>query len=384
MKENPEIRDEEILLLGLCRLNFGVELKVMLTALAENATDWEYFYRLANAHGIASLISHNIEHLGLTGIIPAGISDRLRNARMISLAKNSASADAVGRVLRLLKPGNVKVVLLKGLALELTVYGNCGLRQMTDVDVLLRKEDCLAARETLMANGFESLPVKSVFHKPVMLYLGKHLPTLVKDGFAIELHHELFGRKNVLTRLLFDSSTETQAGGEKCFVPSPQIFFLYLVKHLYLHEMNYESQLRLYADLAIMVERYGKSILNFDLLEYASRAGMQEILARRLEPLRDLWGISFEDWLNEFIDKWYHPDSINKFVLFLKNPKKNPPSSGIARYTHNLKEIPGIHRKALYVLGELFPTITFMKQRYGCRSTLSAIAHYPVRWFYFI
>ena len=381
MKSDLNIRDEEILLLGLCRLSFGVELKVMLTALAETVTDWDYFFTMANTHGVAALVYNNLEKLGFLDLVPDEVTGKLRNAMMVTISRNAGNAESMGEVLRILNRENIKTVLLKGLALELMVYGNCGLRQMTDVDVLVSGDNCMKARKLLMENGFESLPVKSVFHKPIIADIGKHLPTLIKNGFAVELHHELFGAgKNVLTRMLYDTSIEIEVNGEKCFVPEARIFFLYLVKHLYLHEMNNESQLRLYTDLVVLIEKYGDQILNYDLLTNANQADMSQILAWRLEPLRDLWGISFPGWINEFIDKWYHPDSINRFVFFLINPKDNPPPGRGQKYKYNLREVKGLHRKALYLLGEIFPTIDFMKKRYNCKSTLTALLRYPPRW----
>jgi hypothetical protein len=381
MKSNINIRDEEILLLGLCRLSFNPELKVMLQALAEEALDWNYFASLANAHGVAALVYNNLEKLQFLQFIPQEITEHLRNSLMTSLSRNARNIDAMGEVLRLLNSEKIKIILLKGLALELSVYGNSGLRQMTDVDVLATREDCLKARRSLMANGFISLPVKSVFHKSILADIGKHLPTLIKDGFAFELHHELFGTdNNVLTRILYDSSLETEIKSEKAYIPSPQIFFLYLVKHLYQHEMNNESQLRLYADLVVLIEEYRDEIINYDLLEYAKDAGMCEILAWRLEPLRDLWGVSFPEWINEFIDKWYNPSSINKFIFFLKSPKNNPSPDRAAIYRHNIGEVPGLHRKILFLLGDLFPTIGFMKKRYNCNSGWKTLLYYPLRW----
>jgi hypothetical protein len=381
MKSNINIRDEEILLLGLCHLSFNTELKVMLQALAEEALDWNYFASLANAHGVAALVYNNLENLNFLQFIPQEITELLRNALMASLSRNARNIDAMGDVLRQLNNEKIKIVLLKGLALELSVYGNSGLRQMTDVDVLATREDCLKARKVLMSNGFISLPVKSVFHKPILVDTGKHLPTLIKDGFAFELHHELFGTgKNILTRILYDSSYEIEIKAEKTYIPSPQIFFLYLVKHLYLHEMNNESQLRLYADLVVLIEKYRDEIINYDLLEYAKDANMSEILAWRLEPLRDLWSVSFPEWINEFIDKWYSPSSINKFIFFLKSPKDNPSPDRAAVYRHNIGEVPGLHRKILFFLGDLFPTIGFMKKRYNCKSRWKALLYYPFRW----
>lgn len=381
MKNDLNIRDEEILLLGLCRMSFDVEITVMLQALTETITDWNYFYSLAKAHGVAALVYHNLEKLNFLQFIPKEVTDSLQTSLMASLSRNIRNTEAMVEVLKLLNPENIKTVLLKGLALELSVYGNAGLRQMTDVDVLVTRKNCMKAREILMDHGFISLPVKSVFHKPIMADIGKHLPSLIKDGFSFELHHELFGAgKNILTEMLYESSYETEIKAEKTFIPKAQIFFLYLVKHLYLHEMNNESQLRLYADLVILIEKYRDEIINYDLLVYAKQADMSEVLAWRLEPLRDLWGISFPEWLNDFINKWYSPDSINKFVFFLKSPKDNPAGNKALLYRYVFDEVPGIHRKMLFLLGDLFPTIEFMKNRYNCKSVRKALLYYPLRW----
>jgi len=381
MNNKLDIRDEEIFLLGLCRFSFDAELRVMLRALAETLADWQYFSSLANKHGVAALIYHNLEKLDFLQYLPKDSIDLLRNSLMVNISRNARYAVETAGVLKLLNSENVKIVLLKGLALELSVYGNKGLRQMTDVDVLATKDDCMKARNILMENGFTSFPVKSVLHKPILAYSGKHLPTLTKDGFAIELHHELFGaERNVLTKMLYNNSLELDLNSEKTYIPGPQLFLLYLVKHLYLHEMNNESQLRLYTDLVMLIEEYRDEIINYDLLTYAVDAGMGEILAWRLEPLRDLWGITFPEWLNDFINKWYNPASINKFVFFLKSPKDNPVENRAQRYRNNLKEIPGIHRKILYFIGDLFPTFSFMKKRYDCKSSWKALLYYPLRW----
>jgi len=381
MKNDLNIRDEEILLLGLCRMSFDAEVTVMLQALTETITDWNYFYSLAKAHGVAALVYHNFEKLNFLQYIPKEVTVSLRTSLMASLSRNIRNTEAMIEVLKLLNPENIKTVLLKGLALELSVYGNSGLRQMTDVDVLVTRKNCMKAREILMNHEFISLPVKSVFHKPILADIGKHLPSLIKEGFSFELHHELFGTgKNILTEMLYESSYETEIKTEKTFIPKAQIFFLYLVKHLYLHEMNNESQLRLYADLVILIEKYRDEIINYDLLVYAKQADMSEVLAWRLEPLRDLWGISFPEWLNDFINKWYSPASINKFIFFLKSPRDNPAGNKALLYRYVYDEVPGIHRKILFLLGDLFPTIEFMKNRYNCKSGLKALLYYPLRW----
>lgn len=380
MKENINISNEEKFLIGLCRLKFTEEQLKKFRDLSALIADWNLFTSLANSHGVAALVYSNLEKYKLLKDIPEEVVSLLRAALMKSVSLNAFHTEAMGEVLRLLNENYIRTVLLKGLALENTVYGNAGLRQMSDVDILIAREQCIKARNILAGNGYVSLPVKSVFHKLIITSAGKHLPSLIKDGASVEIHHELFGdRKKTLTRMFYDSSYKITIKGEKAFIPRPQIFFLYLVRHLHIHEMNNESQLRLYTDLVVMIERYSDEIINYDLLSLASDAGICETLAGHLESLRDFWGIQFPGWVDDFIEKFHPPDSLSRFIFFLKSPKHNPPLDKPGFYRDIIRDIPGFHRKILYILGDLFPAIPFMKKRYKCTSTWRVVFYYPHR-----
>jgi hypothetical protein len=380
MKSEVRIRDEERLLLELCRLEFSDEQINRIRSLIAVITDWPYFSNLANEHGVVALVWYNLEKFQLHSRIPEDVASFLKCTLMRSLGRNTFNTESMGDVLRLLNAENIKVVILKGLALENSVYGSQGLRQMSDVDILINRDECIKARKILISNGYESLPVKSFFHKQILAYYGKHLPSLIKNGTSVEIHHELFGeRKNLMTKMLYDSSYMVELKGEKAWFPQPQIFFLYLVRHLWMHEMNNESQLRLYTDLIVLIEKHNDEIINYNLLKCASDAGMSEILAWHLEPLRDIWDVSFPGWLNDFIYKWHNEDFINSFFFFLKSPKNNPPVDKAGFYRHILGDIPGFHRKFLFILGDLFPSVSFMKKRYKCESTWRVLLYYPHR-----
>lgn len=381
MNNELEIRDEELFLLGLCRLSFTGEQTEKLKVLAGKIIDWEYFAIMANAHGISALVSRNLDHLGLAEGIPSPVISMLRNSRMLNISRNAFHITAIEEILSLLNRAGIRVVLLKGLALELTVYGNAGLRQMTDVDILVERDNYVKAQSILMENGYDSMPVKSGFHKPIAAWTGKHLPSLMKNGASVDMHLELFaGKKNDLTVRLIKTASEINVDREKVYIPAPQLFFLFLVKHLHQHEINNESQLRLYTDLVVLLESYREEIINYDLIDNASEAGITKILAWKLEPLRDLWGIQFPGWIDDFIDKWFNPDSINKFVFFLKSPKNNRREKPGHVYRNVIKEIPGWHRKVLFIIGDLFPTVRFMKERYGCKTGFRALFYYPLRF----
>jgi hypothetical protein len=380
MKSSIKIRDEEKLLLALCRLGFSdAELKE-LKSLADDIKDWDYLSKLANAHGVAALAGYNLEKYDLCGRIPENVSAYFRNTRLISLGRNTFNTETIGEVLNLLNKDKIKTIILKGLALENSVYGNSGLRQMSDVDILIDRNEGLRAREILLNNGYVSIPVKSLFHKFILSYAGKHLPSLLKKGASVEIHHELFGGKGkILTRKLYETSYEVEVRGEKAWFPEPQLFFLYLIKHLWMHEMTNESQLRLYTDLVVLIDKYDRKILNDELIRYASEAGLEEILGTHLGSLRDFWGIPFDKNLNDLIDLYYRQDSVNKFVFFLGSPKDNPHVEKAKFYRQLIGDIPGLHRKIIFFLGDIFPSLSFMKKRYGCNKTWKVLLYYPHR-----
>jgi hypothetical protein len=380
MNIEKEIRSEEILLLGLCRLTFTEAQKEKLSEVASTVTDWDYFVFLANEHGLAALTGYNLLQLDMGTKIPAEVISTLNNAHLKTIGRNAFLSEVMSEVLESLNNNGIKTVLLKGMALELTEYGNKGLRQMTDVDIYIDNKQCMQARDIFLENGFESLPLKSPLHKSILTYTGKHLPSLIKDGASIEIHHKLFGdKKNTLTQLLAKESVKASLNSQRVFVPAPRLFFLYLVRHLQGHEMNNESQLRLYTDLYILLDKYGDQIIDFDLLELVTKAGMSDILAWKLQLLRDFWGLALPGWINEFIEERYHPDTVNRFVFFLKHPKHNPPLNKAFLYRQIVKDIPGLYRKILFLTGDIFPSFTFMKKRYNCNSNLEALIHYPPR-----
>ncbi len=380
MSNDSMIRNEELLLLKLSRLEFTDEEIISSRSLIMTVTDWQYFSYLANRHGIAALISHNLERHKLLPGIPEETVEYLKGTNMLSLSRNIFNVASMSEVLLLFDRENIKTILLKGLALELTVYGMTGLRQMSDVDIFIVREQCLKARKILMDNGFLSLPVKSAIHRVIMADTGKHLPSLTRGGFTVEIHNKLFGGKDdLLTRKFFESSYVIELRGEKVWIPEPQLLFLHLVRHLWSHEINNESQLRLYADLVVMIVRYRDEILNDELMNYASQIGLSEILACRLGSLREFFGITFPGWVNAYIDNWYDQEQIDRFKFFLKSPKDNPPVDKPAAYRHIVKDIKGIHRRFLFVLGDIFPSVRFMKKRYGCTKSWKVFFYYPVR-----
>ena len=377
-----DISPEEQLLISLCRLSFGEKQKNNIHALVKKITDIDKFAYLANEHGIIALVYHNLKETGAGDLLPEEKMAFLANSRMKSLGRNTFLYKTIEEVLELFRQEKIKMVLLKGMALDLSVYSNTGLRQMNDIDILVPRKQCMEARRILLNNGFQSIPLKSSLYSLILPYYGKHLPELIKEGISIEIHHELFsGVDNLLTEKMITNSTEILFNKSSVFIPPVREFFLYLVKHLDKHEKNGESQLRLYTDLFCMVDKHKKELLDVALFKEAESAEMEEILAAKLFILKHYWEINIPQALETIIKEKLPANTTQLFKTFLSQPKGHPAQYSRAyNYRQTIRQVKGLHRKLIFIVGDLFPSLRFMQSRYNTKSKLLALLYYPHRF----
>ena len=170
-----DISNEELLLLELCRLEFPAGSKGRIRELLRSVSDWDRFVTSATNHGLSALVCYNIGHLSLSGELPVKTWSLLRKTLMLNIYRNSFFSKSLSSAISILNKAKIKTVLLKGIAMEITVYGNKGIRQMTDTDLLVLPDKCMKAWNILKKNGFIPLPVKSILYKPILPYIGKHL-----------------------------------------------------------------------------------------------------------------------------------------------------------------------------------------------------------------
>lgn len=381
-------RDDELLrsvklLLLLSRTEFSGEEKSRISAEFESFASWQLFASLAVRHGVAALVWQNISDLDLAARVPETERTLLEGLRFKSIARVSWITGAAAGVTALLEREAIPVVLLKGLALEHTVYGSRGLRQMSDADLLVAPSDALKARDILVREGFRSMPLKSPLYRHIILDLGNHLPELHRGGVSVDLHYRLFGPEGeaMVKRAIIDSEP-VAAGGEHFRVLPPMVSFLALTGHIYKHEVKGEFQLRLWADIYLMLCKYGDRILTEALPAAAKEAGLESETRIVLTVMEQVWGVTIPVEMrarNGITPSGSEAGKAAGFMHDLMHPGSVVPVSQHELFSRNLKALKSPGKKLIFILGDIFPSIGFMKRRYGCHTTLRALLFYPHR-----
>lgn len=317
------------LLLLLARYPFEESNRESLAKLLSGVNDWEVFVKLVNAHGIIALSAYNIKEAGLEKLVPEKAMALMENGLMQSVVRNAWLAERWKDVNEILASSGIKHILLKGMALEHTIYSSKGLRQMTDNDILISKDESMKAWNLLNQNGFEPAETKSPLHRKIIFETGQHLPALFKDGYAVEIHTDLNeilpeAAKNYDTLLKY--TDELTIGVTRAYKLKDDIHVKFLKDHFNRHAAAGECQLRSYNDIRLL-------------------------------------------------DAESSPEFPESFIL-------NPSQSGTQRfrkahYLATVHSVPPRHRSR-FVAGDIFPSVRWMKNRYGC-STIMAVLRYPQR-----
>jgi len=376
-----ELTSEEKLLLSLCRPDFTEKQKMEIGEHIKYVKNWDYFLNLANEHGIIALCWYNLTKTSNSNNVSTGQMEILHSYYLKNLLRNTFLFKQLEEIASLSEKENIRIVLLKGLALERTVYGNKGIRQMNDIDLLVSKDKAVLLRKILLNNGFESAPLVSSFHEKIMPVYGKHLPEMYKNGIAVEIHFNLFNQKdNSITEDLLDK-TIILCENEPCiYQPDPFLFFLYLVKHLNWHETNGMSQLRLYVDLLFLLSHYYDQIINEQLRDYSERVSLWNTLCEKLIILNLIWGVPLPECITGSFREYDIEKIKDIFVRFLRSHTKDKLEEKHEDLFKLLNEVPDLKNKFLLILGHIFPSITYIRYRYKIRTRSGAILYIPVRW----
>lgn len=375
-------------------------------ALPAVTNPWRFVW-LANEHGVCAFVQRNMQALKMAGILPPGECQWLRNMAFKAMIRNSFITDAMTKAAAILNEEGIVPVLIKGIALEQTVYEGRGLRPTTDADIVLPADECLKAWELLLENGFTAAPQKSRLHRKILMHTGKHLPLLQKGGFSLEIHHSLFDGKNErFTAIMLNESREIKTSSPKPMnygdlipcegeppdlgkhteateepvearvgIPPPALHLLCLVNQLGKFEEEGSSQLRFYNDLAAMIAYYGAEETISRALMYASSTPLSGMLKDKLALLHRYMEVELPP------EYYFVPTqrAESEFLTSLAKPRETVPPDKKAAYRKTLKSVNGSHRKCLYLLGDIFPSVSYMKSRYGKKSAFAVLPRYLVR-----
>ena len=115
--------------------------------------DWNALLVLAEEHGVGPLLC---AHLTRTGVdVPFPVARQLRALYARHHRCNEVILSALAEILDVLGPARIESIVLKGPAIVTPVYGDIGLRPMSDLDLLVAERDAVPVLHLLAKLGYD-------------------------------------------------------------------------------------------------------------------------------------------------------------------------------------------------------------------------------------
>lgn len=118
----------------------------------EREVDWKNLLRLAERHGTACLLYHNLARS--PQLIPAATLDALRQIHQSSVRKSLLLARELMRILECAAKLGIELIPYKGIVLAQTYYGDIALRPPGDIDLFVRPKDAGRMKNAVRELGY--------------------------------------------------------------------------------------------------------------------------------------------------------------------------------------------------------------------------------------
>jgi hypothetical protein len=134
------------LLVACCAVGNEATADANRQTLLDRGIDWPRLIQLAEHHGVTPLV---YQALRGTGSVPPSTLEALGNHYQGNARKNLQFTAELFRVLTCMELHSIPAIPLKGPVLAETVYRDLALRDFSDLDVLVRRQDVLKAKEAI-------------------------------------------------------------------------------------------------------------------------------------------------------------------------------------------------------------------------------------------
>jgi hypothetical protein len=274
--------------------------------------DWQRLRRLAERHRVVGLANDGLSRIATS--LPVEVVDEFRAmARAVAEHSLIMAAEAI-RLSHLLHSVGVPVLFLKGAALSALAYGNVGVRQSDDIDLLVPPSGWTRAQSTLERAGYsrESPPSEvDASRLELLRTMRKNFSYVsLNTGLRVELHWSLFRNRHFMTAPTDWANPRMVALADGVSLPAlaDDILFAYLCAHGSLHWWH---RIQWLADIGAIVA--ASSTERLDKLAAAAEAsGVGRAAAFALLLCRELLSVDVPKHLTATLDRGRAADWMRK------------------------------------------------------------------------
>jgi len=273
--------------------------------------DWNKIVEIAVKHNTAPLLYYRIEMSEFAEYVPTEIMQKLQRIYFEQLCRNMKIYHEISKLLNRMD-GKIPVIVLKGAALAITVYPNIALRPMSDIDILVKKEDLKKTEQILLELGYSSVFKDNFEFNDEKQH---HLPPYMKDDIVIEVHWSIerpYGPVEIRNNKIWENAFHAEIYKSKGLILSPEDLLFHLCLHASYHHRFKIGLIRI-CDIAETVGFYQEEIDWEYITKTAEEFGTKNSIYLTLYLTKHMLKAKIPD---KVLDK-LRPESINQKLINL-------------------------------------------------------------------
>jgi hypothetical protein len=285
----PPSRPEDQLLVCVARPTLNEDTtRQIKELLGGGELDWQYVLATASSHGVLALLAQNLQSIG-PGLAPSPVVSKLEQENQQNTERCLALAGELTRIVSALTAHGISSISFKGPTLALMAYGDLGLRQFSDLDILVRRDDVAVVKETLAESGFAPATKLSGAQETALLRFDNAYGFRNGHDVLLDVHWRFapayFGLE-LETEDMWQRREAVRIGTSTLFTLSAEDLLLVLCCHGFTHLW---TRLGWICDISSLIERRNDLDWNY-VLETSKAAGVGRILRLGLLLANDLMG----------------------------------------------------------------------------------------------
>lgn len=378
------------LLVLTARLELDEGERAELLKIIRGSLDWDLLLHNAFFHGTTGLIYRHVKGLNDDGLVQNETMERLKNSYLMTTVLGMEKMAAFKAVAEELEKSGVDVIVLKGVALAETMYGDIGLRPFGDVDLLVKESDWPEIVRILREKEYYSLGEEYVQLPPKLTKYDTLAHMQYMSGrICLEFQFDLLtlgiGMRDIDG--VWKRARKATVAGASVLVLSPEDQLLHLAVHANRHGC---MQLKWLVDIAETLRQ--STDIDWDLVvEIARRERIVTSVYSTILHTERLLGHRL---LRSAIIERLRPRSYQRVLWKAVWPEKQLDGfqgrneNAVCFYFYrplsgwnliNFAIMGRIRDKLAYQARWIVPSLTWMSQTYDQPKRLSLLAYYSVR-----
>lgn len=313
-------------------------------------------------------------------VVPKVVVAKLKQAYLKTMTRNMVLFDVFREIAEKMNQKGVKAVALKGIYLAEHLYSDIGLRQLSDIDLLVKNDELTTVIKIFEELGFKKSEFE--FGNTMLSVLEPtHLPPFTRKGVSVEVHTRLHGpthRYQLPVEDMIERSVKTVIWGQSFHVFEVHDLIIYLCLHADKHLNSNHLQLYSYADITRLLTMHRNEI-DWEIFQRRineCRGGFE--VMKQLKIANQLFDAPIPDKALEGLS-----DKLSLTVIdIFNNHLEDKPmyETGTKTHLYYIRKVKTFKGKLLYLVELVFPKKKVMIRMFSVKNSRLYWLWYPYRW----